>query len=315
MRQAQPRSSAHTGDTTPQVSIGLPVRNGARFLKEAVDSILSQTFADFELIICDNDSDDGTAEIALGYAQADNRVRYYRNDHDLGAARNFNKTFALSRGQYFKWAACDDIHLADCLARCVQVLDSDPKVVLVYPKSSEINEDGTERTPVLCAYELNFPSAIHRFHRLLWKPPGYPHMVFGLVRASALAQTRLLPAERWGDYALLAELALLGPWNQIGEVLFINRYAISRWTRTARFLDPSLPDKIGSSRLPLYSGQMRAVRDSRLSAPQKVLASMDVVVCLVLDLGRRILRAAYLTSRRAAGAVLAPLRRVLARLS
>jgi len=313
MYQAQPTNPTQEGYTTPKVSIGLPVYNGARFLKEAIDSILSQTFTDFELIICDNDSDDGTAEIALGYARADSRVRYHRNDRNIGAAHNFNKAFSLSRGQYFKWAACDDIHLPDCLARCVQVLDSDAKVVLVYPKSSEINEDGTQRTPLLCPYELDSPHTYHRFHRLLWNPPWYPHMIFGLVRASALAQTRPYAPKRWADYAILAELALLGPWNQIDEVLFVNRYVTSRWTRTQRFLDPSLPDKIGTSRLPLYSGQMRAVWDSRLSASQKMLASIDVMVCLVLDYGRRILRAAYLTSRRAAGAMLAPFRRALAR--
>jgi glycosyltransferase involved in cell wall biosynthesis len=314
MQQSQPDGHSQSADTIPKVSIGLPVHNGARFLREAVDSILSQSFADFELIICDNDSDDGTSEIAMGYAEEDSRVRYYRNDQNIGAVRNFNKAFTLARGPYFKWAACDDIHLPECLNRCVQVLDDDPKVVLVYPKSSEMDEDGTQRTPLLCPYELNLPRAYQRFHRLLWKPPGYPHMCFGLVRASALARTKLLPNKRWGDYALLAELALLGPWNQIDEVLFINRYVVSRWTRTQRFLDPSLPDKIGTSRLPLYSGQMRAVWDSRLPAPHKVLAAMDAVVCLVVDLGRRRLRAGYLMSRRAAGATLAPFRRALTRL-
>jgi hypothetical protein len=242
-------------------------------------------------------------------------VRYFRNDRNIGAAHNFNKTFALARGEYFKWAACDDIHLPDCLARCVQVLESDPKVVLVYPKSSEINEDGTQRTSLLCPYELHLPHTFHRFHRLLWNPPYYPHMIFGLVRAPVLAQIKPMVAKRWADYTMLTELALLGLWNQIDEVLFINRYVISRWTRTQRFLDPSLPDQIGTSRLPLYSGQMRAVWDSRLSASQKVLASMDVVVCLVVDLGRRRLRTAYLMSRRAGGAMFAPFRRALARIS
>ena len=108
MAQTPPESSAGTQGSSagPRVSIGLPVRNGARFLREAVDSLLSQTYSDFELIICDNDSDDGTDEIALGYARADHRVRYYRNEQNIGAARNFNNTFALARGQYFKWAAC-----------------------------------------------------------------------------------------------------------------------------------------------------------------------------------------------------------------
>jgi glycosyltransferase involved in cell wall biosynthesis len=118
--------------TPPRVSIGLPVYNGERFLKDALDSILSQTYRDFELIISDNASSDHTEEICRRYAARDERVRYYRYDNNVGAARNFNRVFQLSRGEYFKWAAHDDICSPGFLQRCVKILDSDTAVVVCF---------------------------------------------------------------------------------------------------------------------------------------------------------------------------------------
>ena len=94
---------------TPRVSLGFPVYNGERYLAAALDSLLGQTFRDLEVVICDNASTDRTAELCAAYAARDARVRYHRNPTNLGAAPNFNRTFELSRGEYFKWAAHDDV--------------------------------------------------------------------------------------------------------------------------------------------------------------------------------------------------------------
>ena len=72
----------------PPVTIGLPVYNGEKFLRQALDSLLGQTMGDFELIICDNASSDATGQICRAYARADRRVRYYRNATNIGAPRN-----------------------------------------------------------------------------------------------------------------------------------------------------------------------------------------------------------------------------------
>src|SRR4051794_3298661 len=93
----------------PKLSIGLPVYNGENFLAHAVDSILAQDFRDFELIISDNASTDRTAEICRGYAESDPRVRYVRFETNQGGSRNFCYVFELARGEYFKWAAHDDV--------------------------------------------------------------------------------------------------------------------------------------------------------------------------------------------------------------
>ena len=103
---------------TPRVTIGLPVYNGEDFLESALDTLLAQTYTDFELVIADNASTDRTGEICRRAAR-DARVRYHRNDENVGAMRNFNRVFELARGEYFMWAAHDDAHEPDYLRRCV----------------------------------------------------------------------------------------------------------------------------------------------------------------------------------------------------
>src|SRR5256885_11135647 len=88
---------------------------------EAVDSLLAQTFEDFELIVCDNASTDRTGDIARSYAAKDRRVRYACNEQNLGANRNFRRTFELSSGEYFRWTSADDLTDAETLPRSVDV--------------------------------------------------------------------------------------------------------------------------------------------------------------------------------------------------
>src|SRR5262245_31410059 len=128
--RAAPVTAQSTGDRRPRVSIGVPVYNGERYLRECIDSILGQTFRDFELILSDNASTDATRTICEAYATRDPRVRYYRNEQNLGACRNFNRCVELARGDYFLWAAHDDAIAPEYLARCVEALDRDPSVVL-----------------------------------------------------------------------------------------------------------------------------------------------------------------------------------------
>ena len=108
---------------SPRLSIGLPVYNGERYLAEAFDCFLAQTFQDFEIIVCDNASTDHTAEICRSYAERDPRIRYYRNGKNLGAIPNFNRVFELSRSPLFKWAAHDDLYHPRYMETCIRILD------------------------------------------------------------------------------------------------------------------------------------------------------------------------------------------------
>jgi glycosyltransferase involved in cell wall biosynthesis len=99
----------------PQVSIGLPVYNGELFVREALDSLLDQTFKDFELIISDNASTDSTGSICNEYAKRDTRIRYIRQTKNIGAVPNFKFVLDEAAGEYFMWAAADDIRSPDCI--------------------------------------------------------------------------------------------------------------------------------------------------------------------------------------------------------
>src|SRR5216683_2033766 len=125
-----------------KITIGLPVFNGADYLPEAIDSILSQSFGDFELFISDNASDDGTEEICQQYARRDRRVRYLRQTRNVGAAANHNLLVAQGENPYFKWAAHDDVLAPRFLEVAVRVLDDHPEIVLASPASALIDEAG-----------------------------------------------------------------------------------------------------------------------------------------------------------------------------
>src|SRR5262245_31427219 len=120
------------GQAIPRVSLGLPVYNGEGFLRQALDSILAQTFEDFELIISDNSSTDSTPAICHDYKAADARIRYLRNESNRGVAWNHNRVFALSTGEYFKWCAADDLIAPEYLSACLGRLEAEPDAVLCY---------------------------------------------------------------------------------------------------------------------------------------------------------------------------------------
>ncbi len=204
-----------------RLSIGLPVYNGENFIREALDSILNQTFQDFELIISDNASTDKTEEICREYVARDSRIRYYRNTNNLGGSPNFNRTFELSRGEYFKWAAHDDILAPNFLEKCIQVLDENPGVVLCHSQVSIIDEN----RQFLKNYELHLhadsPKPHKRFHALMAKHLCYP--CFGVIRSSALKKTPLFGSYGAADAILLLRLGLLGKFYEIPEYLFFAR--------------------------------------------------------------------------------------------
>lgn len=201
----------------PRVSIGLPVRNGEKYLRLALDSILRQDYVNFELIISDNASDDATPEICREYAAKDPRIRYYRNEKNIGASGNYNRVFELARGEFFKWISHDDECAPSFLRRCIETFeDASAQTVLVCSRNQKINETGR----VLHVSGLKMKSSPRPSYRLasLIARRDFPHPVWGLIRSKALHQTRLMGAVR-ADEILLAELALLGNFVEIPEEL------------------------------------------------------------------------------------------------
>lgn len=205
----------------PRVSIGLPVYNGENYLRRSIDSILAQDFEDFELIIADNASSDGTESICREYAAADKRVRYYRNDTNLGAAANYNKVFHLARGEFFKWAAHDDECHPAMIRKCVEALDrAPPSVSMVYPLGELIDENGNTLSAPLdrIAAPEHWPP-YRRIAHVFWAL-NMCDPIFGLIRSSHLRKTGLIGPFFGADYVLLGELAMLGEIREVDEVLF-----------------------------------------------------------------------------------------------
>ncbi|MGD6934018.1 MAG: glycosyltransferase family 2 protein [Candidatus Bathyarchaeia archaeon] len=217
---------------TPRLSIGLPVYNGQKYLRQALDSILSQTFQDFELIISDNASTDSTQEICLEYASKDKRVRYNRNKRNLGAPRNYNITVELSSGEYFKWMAYDDLHSSDFLEKCIKILDTNPDVSLCFSKINVIDENGTitgncdDRT----LKRINSDKAHERFSDLI-SIRNNCFEIFGVMRAEWLKKTPLHGDYVGADRNLLAEMGLMGRFYEIPEYLFQRRDHADAYTR------------------------------------------------------------------------------------
>ena len=138
----------------PTVSLGIPVRNGEKFLKTTLDSIAAQTFQDYEVVISDNGSSDATAEICKRYAAADPRVRYSRVEENNGAAWNFCHVAREARGRYFKWVAHDDPIRPEYLEKCVEVLDARPEIVVCFTEQVDIDEAGN---PLPSRYHSHIP--------------------------------------------------------------------------------------------------------------------------------------------------------------
>ncbi|MGH2603742.1 MAG: glycosyltransferase family 2 protein, partial [Dehalococcoidia bacterium] len=127
----------------PRLSVGLPVYNGEQYLSEALDALLGQSYEDFELIISDNASTDGTEDVCRRYLAQDQRIRYVRQPRNIGAAPNHNFVFRQARGELFKWASHDDLYARDLLRRCVEALDEHPHMVLAHAWHAIIDGAGT----------------------------------------------------------------------------------------------------------------------------------------------------------------------------
>lgn len=273
----------------PKVSIGLPVYNGERFLEKVLDGLLAQSFQDFEIIICDNASSDGTPAICSAYAELDERVRFIRNPRNIGAAPNFNKTFQQARGEYFAWAAHDDVHHPGFLEACVAVLDKDRDAVLVHTLVDIVDDGGSRLRTSRSGDRVVLPDgqSIRRYDRAHIAEASRPDVrfrqvlhevfwcfqLFGMIRTEALRHTRLRRSYHGANKVLLADLALMGRFVQIEKHLYARRAdrLLASYTKLKRqrdWIDPNGPGGLPMvHRLRDYS---RAILKSPLPLSQRI---------------------------------------------
>lgn len=263
--------------TKPRLSIGLPVYNGGKYLFSCLDSILSQDYEDFELIISDNASTDSTQEICLKYASRDRRIKYFRNRKNLGASVNFNATFHNSRGEYFKWASYDDICAPGFFAACMELLEKDPSAVLGHPQTMRIDAEGRELGVYGLKLRTSSEDPIERFHDLLLLKHAC-FQVFGVIRSEVLKKTRLINNYSGSDRVLLAELSLYGKFAEVPRPLFLRRShpqesvrLFPDANRRYEWFDTSLSGRITFAQWRLLSEYASSVARSQLPAREKML--------------------------------------------
>lgn len=256
------------GGQAPRVSIGMPVYNGENFLRIACDSILAQTFTDWELIISDNGSTDATEAICHEYAVRDSRVHYYRSANNRGGAWNRNRVFALATGEYFMWHDHDDAITPTLVARCVAVLDARPEVVNCYANTVIIDQHGTPIRRYAEGAALRTTSAYARLRHYIRHDRDCPlcSIYFGLMRRSVLAQTTLFQPYIDAEMSLMSELALRGQFHEIPEHLFLRRdhpgITTRRYATTKERIewsDPAKVSKAGGDGWRILAARLRAI--------------------------------------------------------
>ncbi len=232
-------------NAVPRLSIGLPVYNGETYLAESLDALLGQSYEDFELIISDNASTDGTADVCRRYMKQDSRIRYFTQPRNIGLSPNHNFVFQQSRGELFKWASCDDLYGRDLLRRCVDALDEHPDVVLAQSWAAAIDANGDVTQSLKYPLATDSLRAPERFRSILFGSSGVftssgidirsgirannnngvirAEDTYGVIRADVLRRTALLGSYHHADRVMICEIALRGRFHTSPDWMHFRR--------------------------------------------------------------------------------------------
>jgi hypothetical protein len=223
MAEDRKPTSATSEHGRPRITIGMPVYNGEPFLPQALDSLLAQDYPHFELILSDNASTDRTEAICREYQSRDQRIRYIRHAENRGSPWNFAFVAREAQGDYFAWAAHDDLWHPSFLRKCAAALNANPEALLCCTEINFIDAQGAPSIhyPAYQNIETLGMSPVERIHALLSLPGWFA--IYGLMRREVLAKISLgLNAYAW-DVILLLEILLLGPNVKVPEPLFTFR--------------------------------------------------------------------------------------------
>lgn len=226
----------------PLISIGMPVFNGERLIQRALDSLLNQDFKDFELIISDNGSNDGTEQICRKYANHDQRIKYYRSPLNSGAIWNFNRVFELSGAKYFMWASCDDYWAPGYINACLKVHEHAEEIALVGTACKSVDPITNQLKLVDRGFSTNgldsYLSFI-RYKSIIHKGNHVGGIFYGIYKSAFLKNVLPMPIIIAADHLLIAELALQG-----GIVTLPDTLMLKRWGGASRSLK-SIASTIG----------------------------------------------------------------------
>lgn len=296
--------------SSPRLTVGLPVYNGERHLPQLIESILAQTFTDFEFLISDNASTDRTQELCLAYAARDPRISYFRNETNIGANANSDLLIRKARGAYFFLPGHDDVTRPTFFAACIAELEKDPGLVLCHGLTGFIGPDGEDvdvgfreagEQPDLGRYDFRLfrhvaeeADPVARF-RPFGRDVYFGDHHYGVIRRSVLLKTRLFEPYYGSDTVLLSELALRGRFKTLDDVLFLRR--IHR--ESSFYLTPEQQQEYAApgqkrraiSRMTLSNAYARAVLHAESLTPlQRIRCLMTIAGRTVHGMGARIRR-------------------------
>lgn len=211
-----------------KVSIGLPVYNGEKSLAIAIESLLSQDYTNFELIISDNASTDQTESICQKYAKMDKRIKYSRNASNMGAIFNFNRVFSLATSSmYFMWTAHDDIWDPGFIRKCYEKLQEKESIVLCSSDIQYIDESGHEISNYSVNESKNIDTVgmdiLDRIRMQFTRQDLGVVAVYGLIRTSFLKRTQMVKSIYGADIPFISELLLMGEFARVPEKLYYRR--------------------------------------------------------------------------------------------
>ncbi|RJQ40748.1 MAG: FkbM family methyltransferase [Nitrospiraceae bacterium] len=202
---------------TPILTIGLPVYNGGAYLAGAIDSLLNQDFKDFLLIISDNASSDGTEELCRDYASRDSRVKYYRQEKNIGALANFEYVLSKAKSDYFMWAAHDDRWAPAFITKVLQPLQKDSSVVLSCSNYERVNYITGKRLLRPTPPVKGSKSRLENISLLVRQPT--PSMIYGIFRTSVLKKITFGKYD-FSDIVMVLEAATMGGIHRNDEILY-----------------------------------------------------------------------------------------------
>lgn len=208
----------------PRVSVGFPVRNGGKFLAAAIGSLLQQSEQNFEIIVSDNGSDDGSGDYLQALAARDSRIKYFKQNPAIRAYDNFYFVLSQAQGQYFMWAAHDDTRDLDYMEKLAGALDRDPKAVLAFGDLNVVTPEIAEGTIQQYSFAT---TGLGQWARMSKMSRLQCFNIYGLWRTEAIRLVPYAYCAWWPDLPMMLAAAFLGEFKYVPGTRF-NYFEVSK---------------------------------------------------------------------------------------